>query len=183
MDQPRTDAGAADPVTAYIVTGPVSSGNRLLASILVRSGCAGEGSTNQPMRADQLPAPTRPLVIIKHGGLTGWIRALRAKGYDRIVVILIIREPIANADSMVRRGHHQEFEDAYAHRIVAIAANITEALAQRVELEIITYEGLSEPFLRRWLPRIGLPYVPGPLSLPGQAAPATIRNQNARHYQ
>ncbi|GIW83172.1 MAG: hypothetical protein KatS3mg105_4979 [Gemmatales bacterium] len=191
MDQPRTDAGAADPVAdpeltpaaAYIVSGAVSSGNRLLAAILVRSGCAGEASTNQPMRADQLPLPTQPLVIIKHGGLTGWIRALRAKGYERIVVILPIREPIANADSMVRRGHHPDFEDAYAHRIVVIAKNITEALAQRVDLEIVTYEGLTEPFLERWLPRIGLPYIAGPLSLPGQAVPKTIVNQNARHYQ
>ena len=33
------------------------------------------------------------------------------------------------------------------------------------------------------LPRIGLPYVPGELSLPGQVAPGEICNQNAKHYQ
>ncbi len=48
MVESREDAGTAGPVTAYIVSGVNSSGNRLLASILVRSGCAGEGSTRQP---------------------------------------------------------------------------------------------------------------------------------------
>jgi hypothetical protein len=183
MVEPREDAGTAGPVTAYIVSGVNSSGNRLLASILVRSGCAGEGSTRQPMRVDQLPPPERPIVIIKHGALTGWIRALRRLGYDHIVVIIPVREPIANCASMVARGHLQDFEDAYHHRLVAISRNIIEALAQRVDVELITYEGLSEPFLEKWLPRIGLPYVPGHLSLPGQIAPGEICNQNAKHYQ
>ena len=75
MAEPREDASTAGPVTAYIVAGVNSSGNRLLASILVRSGCAGEGSTNQPMRFDAIPPPQQSVVIIKHGGLTGWIRS------------------------------------------------------------------------------------------------------------
>jgi len=33
---------------AYIIAGPIRSGNRLMASILGRSGCLGEGSTRQP---------------------------------------------------------------------------------------------------------------------------------------
>jgi hypothetical protein len=66
---------------------------------------------------------------------------------------------------------------------VAISRNIIEALAQKVDVELITYEGLSEPFLEKWLPRIGLPYVPGELSLPGQVAPGEICTQNAKHYQ
>jgi len=170
------------PANAYIVAGVTSSGNRLLASVLVRSGCDGEGSTRQPKTAGRLPPPNRPLVIIKHGGLSGWIRAFRSLGYERIVVIVLVREPIANSASMVARGHQHDFEGAYHHRLVAISRNIVEALANKVDVEIITYEGLSEPFLEKWLPRIGLPYVPGQLSLPGQAAPGEICNQNAKHY-
>ena len=71
----------------------------------------------------------------------------------------------------------------YRYRTVTIARNIVEALAQDVQLEIITYEGLSEPFLAEWLPRIGLPHVGGGLSLPGQIAPDTISNQNGKHYR
>lgn len=89
--------------------------------------------------------------------MTPWIRSFRTLGYKRIIVILMIREPIATASSMIKRNHHKDFEDAYAHRIVAIANNLVEALAQRVELEILTYEGLTESFLKKWLPRIGLP--------------------------
>lgn len=182
MVESREDASVAGPVTAYIVAGVNSSGNRLLASILVRSGCAGEGSTNQPMRIEEIPLPDRSIVIIKHGMLTGWIRRFRELGYQRIVVIVPIREPIANCLSIVSRGHLSDFEDAYHHRVVAITRNLVEALAQRVDLELITYEGLSEPFLRQWLPRIGLPYVHGHLSLPGQHASNEICNQNAKHY-
>ena len=183
MAEPREDARTTGSVGAYIVAGVNSSGNRLLASILVRSGCAGEGSSNQPLRFDEIPPPQQSVVIIKHGSLTGWIRRFRELGYQRIVVIIPIREPIANCSSIVAHGHLNDFEDAYHHRVVAISRNIVEALAQRVDLEIITYEGLSEPFLQQWLPRIGLAYVPGLLSLPGQIAPDTISNQNGKHYR
>jgi hypothetical protein len=182
MVEPREDARTTGPVAAYIVAGVNSSGNRLLASALVRSGCVGEGSTNQPMSIAEIPPPEQSVVIIKHGGLTGWIRRFRELGYQRIVVIIPIREPIANCASIVARGHLSDVEDAYHHRIVAISRNMIEALAQRVDLELITYEGLSEPFLKQWLPRIGLPYVTGHLALPGQHASSEICNQNAKHY-
>ena len=180
----REDAGAAGPVTAYIVCGPESSGNRLVASILCRSGCDGEGSTRQPQSLEQLPATAdRPYVCIIHYHLSPWVRALRARGFARVVAILPIREPMANVRSMMSRGHRTDFEDGYRYRTVTIARNIVEALAQDVQLEIITYEGLSEPFLAEWLPRIGLPHVGGGLSLPGQIAPDTISNQNGKHYR
>ena len=89
---------------------------------------------------------------------------------------------MANVRSMMARGHRTDFEDGYRYRTVTIARNIVEALAQDVQLEIITYEGLSEPFLAEWLPRLGLPHVGGGLSLPGQIAPDTISNQNGKHY-
>ena len=127
MVEPREDAGTTGPVTAYIVAGATSSGNRLLASILVRSGCRGEGSTRQPMTVDQLPPPEQPIVIIKHGALTGWIRAFRRLGYDHIVVIIPVREPIANASSMVAHGHLHDFEDAYQTQRVLEASRTSLA--------------------------------------------------------
>ncbi len=183
MAESREDAGAVSPVTAYIVCGAESSGNRLVASILCRSGCDGEGSTRQPQSLEQLPTTAeRPYVCILHYHLSPWVRAFRASGFARVVAILPIREPMANVRSMMVRGHRTEFEDGYRYRTVTIARNIVEALAQDVQLEIITYEGLTEPFLAGWLPRIGLPYVPGNLSLPGQHTSNEICNQNAKHY-
>ena len=132
---------------------------------------------------EQLPTTAeRPYVCILHYHLSPWVRAFRASGFARVVAILPIREPMANVRSMMVRGHRTEFEDGYRYRTVTIARNIVEALAQDVQLEIITYEGLTEPFLAGWLPRIGLPYVPGNLSLPGQHTSNEICNQNAKHY-
>lgn len=167
--------------TAYLVCGPESSGNRLLAAILSRSGCAGEGSTNQPDDQHDLPISTQPLVLVKHDSLPTWIDGLRRAGYLRIVAIIVVREPLANCKSMVERGHQPDFETAYKHRTQTIAENIVDCFDSGVELEIVTYEGLSEPFLATWLPRIGLPYKCGSILLPGQ--PLTeIANQNGKHY-
>lgn len=173
----------ARPTDAFIVCGAVSSGNRLLSSILCRSGCTGEPSTLQPETIDQLPhAGTAPYVCIKHEDLAKWIEALRARGFRRIVAIVIVREPVAHVASILARGHATNVRAARRGRVNATAANIRDAVASGAELEIITYEGLTEPFLKKWLPDIGLPYRPGPLAMPGQHAPSHIENQNLRHY-
>jgi hypothetical protein len=129
-----------------------------------------------------LPPDGTPYAVIHHHNLAMWIQRLRQMGYSRVVVIVPIREPIANVRSMMARGHTDDISQAYWSRQVHIARNIAEALAANAELEVITYEGLTEPFLREWLPRIGLEYVPGALDLVGQHAPESIVNQNSKHY-
>jgi hypothetical protein len=181
---------------AYLVAGFESSGNRLLASILVRSGCAGEASTNQPP-LDRLPPPERPLVVIAHEQPTAerlaaphgqavarWIAALNGRGYDPVRVLVIVREPVANIRSAIARGHWpQELcEAAYCRRTHDLAQNLSDSLAAGIVPEVLTYEGLTEPFLAAWLPRIGLRYVPGAIILPGQIAPPRIELQNEKWY-
>lgn len=169
--------------TAYLIAGPPSSGNRLVASIFARSGCLGVGSCDQPTRTGEIPeAADRPLVIIKHRKINRWALALYAAGYKRVVVVVVVREPIANARSLVDHGHVVGFSDAQSLRISMIARNIVAGMNYADRLEVITYEGLTEEFLSAWLPEIGLPYAPGPLDLPDQDTPASITNQNARHY-
>jgi len=181
---------------AYLVAGFESSGNRLLASILVRSGCAGEASTNQPS-LDRLPPPERPLVVIAHEApaadrvavphgqaVARWTAALKSHGYDPIRVLAIVREPIANIRSAIARGHWpQELcEAAYARRTYDLAKNLSDSLAAGIVPEVLTYEGLTEHYLAAWLPRIGLPYFPGAIVLPGQIAPPQIESQNEKWY-
>lgn len=169
--------------TAYLVAGPPSAGNRLVAAALVRSGCLGEGSDNQPKRAIDVPPPgDKPVVVIKHRYVSDWIRTLRAIGYDRVVVVVVVREPIANARSLVANGSVTRFDDARKMIARMIAKNVFAATSEHATLEVITYEGLNEQFLEAWLPRIGLPYVDGPLDLPGQNGPSEITNQNGKHY-
>jgi hypothetical protein len=131
---------------------------------------------------DQLPTADGPYVLIKHQHLSQWIEALRAKEFEQVYAVMVIREPIATCRSMVKAGHWPDFSHAYRHRTELIATNCADAIACGARLEIVTYEGLCPGFLRDWLPRIGLPFVAGPLKLPGQRAPTAIVNQNAKHY-
>lgn len=167
---------------AFVICGPESSGNRLVAAIFCRSGCGGEGSTNQPQSPAQLPPANRDYVIIKHTNLTKWVNALKERGFESVTAILVIREPIANVRSMIARGHRTNAKDAYESRTQTILQNVREIMSLGIPVEIITYEGLTESFLAAWLPRLGLPYVSGPLSLPGQRVSSDLRNQNSRHY-
>lgn len=137
----------------------------------------------QPRRIDDIPRGSgKPLAIIKHRRLTRWILALYAAGYSRVVVIVVVREPVANARSLVDRGHVVGFKDAQSLRTSMIARNIVAGMSYADRLEVVTYEGLTEDFLENWLPEIGLPYKSGPLDLPDQDTPAVIENQNAKHY-
>ncbi len=177
----RPDATAIEN-TAYVVSGPTSSGNRLVASILVRSGCNGSSSTVQPKTRDELLPASGPFVMIKHANLHKWIQSLRAIGYERVVVVVVVRESVANLQSMANRGHITDVSKAKLQRSQGLALSITDALANNAELEIVTYEGLTEDALKDWLPSIGLPYVSGSLALDGQKAPDVIHDMNAKHY-
>lgn len=173
--------------TAYIVCGPIRSGNRILASILVRSGCHGNAGTQQPRTAEDLPAAERnePYVIIVHEHVAWWADQLRNKGFQRIVAIMIIREPIATIQSALKGGHPgvYELQIGMMNRKNTIVSTISELVArQGIEFEILTYEGLCEEMLRIWLPSIGLRYVPGSLVTPGQEVADHIANQNKKHY-
>lgn len=169
--------------TAYLIAGWPSSGNRLLAAVLVRSGCAGEASTEQP-DIDFIPPATRPLVVYQHWDVRAWIRALRRAGYERVVVIVIVREPVACVRSAIAHDHFQcpNFDRLWADRSRDITQHLFDAIVEGVIPEIVTYEGLTEPFLAAWLPRIGLPYVPGEIILPGQIASSSIESQNEKWY-
>lgn len=168
--------------TAYLVCGPESSGNRLVASILCRSGCGGEGSTRQPQRPADLPPARGPYALIKHHRLPLWIASLRAIGYGRVCAVMPLREPVAQTRSAVDRGHEASVADARAKRASTIRDNVRDAYRLADQVELLTYEGLSEAMLREWLPLVGLRYVAGPLQLDGQLAPPVIEPQNERHY-
>ena len=168
---------------AYIVAGPESSGNRLVAAILVRSGCRGEGSTNQPKSVDELqPDDGTPYVIIAHHNLMRWIDALRSMDY-RVHVVVVIREPVATIGSQVARGHIADPQRAYMVRSQTIARTFEDTTKSGVATHVVTYEGLCESALKQWLPLIGLEYASGPLDLRGQDSPDWITNENEKHYQ
>lgn len=169
---------------AFIICGPPCSGNRLVGAILVRAGCWGEGSTNQPKSISEIPSEVQNIVWIHPPGLKTIPSDLRSIGFDEITFIVVVREPEANARSMVKGGFYKSLEDAYNRRIFDIYSFIGVGLANYCKIEIITYEGLSIPMLKTWLSKLELPInnLDEPLQLTGQFAPDVISNENAKHY-
>ena len=169
---------------AFIICGPPSSGNRLVGAILVRAGCWGEGSTNQPASINDIPASAKDIVWIHPRCWDTLIPDLNAAGFEKIIFIVVIREPEANCRSMVKMGFYKEIEQAYIERVAHLSNILNIAVINNCQIEIITYEGLSTPMLKLWLPRLGLPIdnLDQPLNMIGQLAPDYISNENAKHY-
>ena len=166
---------------AYVVCGCESSGNRLLAAILCRSGCLGEGSHRQPQYPSELPVcQGRPYVLIHHFDLDPWIEQLQENGFEPFL-LYIAREPFAQAESAVQRGHYLDRQLVRDAKVVHLAGILRTAKKYELPLEIVTYEGLTEAALAKWLPTIGLEYRSGALKLPGQPYKA-IQNANRKHY-
>ena len=135
------------------------------------------------MIAHEAPASDR-LAVARGQAVARWIAALDGRGYHPIIVCVIVREPVANIRSAIARGHWpQELcEAAYCRRTQDLAKNLSDSLAAGIVPEVLTYEGLTEHFLAAWLPRIGLPYVSGEITLPGQIAPPGIALQIEKWY-
>lgn len=169
---------------AFIICGPPSSGNRLIGAILVRAGCWGEGSTNQPKTISDIPTDVDDIVWIHPRCWDTLISDLRTAGFEKIIFILVIREPEANCRSMVKSGFYQELDQAYTERTNHLCNMLNIAVTNGCQIEIVTYEGLSTPMLKLWLPRFGLPIhnLDEPLQMIGQLAPDYISNENAKHY-
>jgi hypothetical protein len=168
---------------AFVICGPQSSGNRLLGAILVRAGCWGEGSTNQPRHISEIPSDAEKIVWIHPPCLDTALTDLKAAQFD-ITAILIIREPEATCRSMVKAGFYPALTTAFNERIINVKNAISVASKHNCKIEIITYEGLTTPMLKLWLTRLGLQTdnLENPLNLVGQYAPNFISNENAKHY-
>lgn len=101
----------------FLVVGPESAGNRLLAGVLIRAGCHGRASTHQEW--DQaLPEDETPAVVIRsfpHGGrwpeLPGILQTLSDRGYQTTVLVTV-RHPVALTESQVARGHARRVEES-----------------------------------------------------------------------
>lgn len=182
MGSAGQDERSSNGFSAYAITGPESGGNRLMASILIRSGCTGSASTDQPTNVYQIPDATSNYVFIYHRQLSPWIAQCKTRGYSRVIPIIMIRDPIAQCQSMVNRGHVKSIEEAEWYRFRDIYEALRTCHIHDIIPQIVTYEGLSERFLEKWLPMIGLPVRRGPISLPGQSARQSIDNQNAKYY-
>lgn len=170
----------------FLVVGPESSGNRLLAGILIRAGCIGDASTEQVWDRI-LPENKTPAVVIRsfpHGDiwpdLTEIHGQLVRNGYI-VTTLITVRNPIAAFRSQMKAGHVAN---------IASARNSIEEAYRRIfrsvrsPFYLVPYSALTgEPdgFLTAFLEEIGLPpIVTGPVVVDGFER--NIVNQNAKHY-
>lgn len=96
---------------AYLVVGAESSGNRMLASLLIAAGCEGGTAFDHPLMHD-LPIEEDPVVLVRsypHGNewpdLASIYRTLRDRGY-MVRVLVAVRDPHCTIRSQVTRRHH-----------------------------------------------------------------------------
>lgn len=175
-------------MNAYVVVGPESSGNRLLAAILIRAGCYGLASTIQP-GDDGLPLHGQsPAVIVRsypHGNkwpeLRNIVPELRRRGYTTRVLI-VVRDSYCVEQSQLS-NHHRTLEEirfnvrSAFHLIFGQLADLT------TDWRLVSLESLFRPeAVGRLLDAIGLPPVmEGPLVVEGHEY-AGVEDPNAKHY-
>ena len=98
-----------DRKRCFLVVGPECAGNRILAAILARAGCAGGGTTTAPLNTG-LPTDEDPVVMIRsypHGGDWPNLRQLGKDLAERdyaITILLTVRDPHAITQSQIERG-------------------------------------------------------------------------------
>lgn len=144
--------------TLFIVAGPESSGNRLVASLLVAGGCRGEASTRQP-EIGGVPTDGDAVIIAHDPGLIRrWLCWARSTRFDTHVVV-VLRDWHATARSAVNRGHQPDLAASWEHLggyYPGLFAVITEA---QVPHTMVSYEAVvaDRQAVSRWLmERLGL---------------------------
>lgn len=171
----------------YVVVGPESSGNRLLASILVRAGCIGSASTEQPW-GDDLPSHENLAVVIRsypHG--EGWpylnaiYNCLEARDYE-VFTLITVRSPVACLSSQVAQGHAIDSGTAAALYREAYRRILADV---RGHFYLVPIESLilhPREATAALLALLGLPpVVDGPLIVNGRER--HISDENWKHYQ
>lgn len=170
---------------AFLIAGPESSGNRILASLLVRAGVHGAGSTNQLYDRERLPdGSVSPVLTIIHHEIRGPITAMRERGYE-VTVIVMTRDPFAQEQSMVQRGHVPSIEAAHKLALETYAENFSTILELGVPYRVVSYDYLvTYPLtvLHRILLDLDLPFVvEGPIYWDDKPYDHVV-DANARYY-
>jgi len=168
----------------YLVVGPESAGNRLLASLLVRAGCIGTASTDQQWT----PEKETPCVLIRsypHGdtwpSLHQLKRQLEDKEYE-VFTLVTVRHPVALLKSQVNRGHAEDLGLAASQMRQAYIRIFSELSGH---FYVVPKESLvlhPREAVRALLHLIGLPGITdGPLVIEGRER--HISDENWNHYE
>jgi len=135
-------------IRAFLVTGPESSGTRLMTRLLIKNGFLGDAGHVQRWDNLVFPEPERPIVFrrsMPHGGqwpvLRDVIGVLQRKGYD-VHVVVMAREWWAMTRSQVKAGHVPNEQVALHHIRQAYALIMAAVQTTGVTWYMVPYEAL-----------------------------------------
>jgi len=182
------------PKTCYVIMSPVSCGNRVLAAVMVRSGCTGDASVGGDLitlpsgaRVHALPDGDCDAVLLRTVGadapslidIPGDLLALKVRGY-RVVALVSVREPFAAASSLLQRNVVDSLEAGVAYTRESYRI-IFGYLPYADDWRLVPHESL---YLEGGIPALlaTLGRSPGGGDLVVDNAPQEIRNVNAKHY-
>lgn len=169
--------------TAYLVTGPESSGNRMLLSILLQAGCVDHTKQAEPDWKNLIPNTNGPIALMRSmphakdwyslGGLTDLLKSF---GYS-VKIIIPVRDWTSVCKSQVAIQYASDevtakakIDRAYKHLFNAITANSLDYLLVSYESFVLNTQAATGSLLN-WC---GLSF---PASLP------VIYNGNTKHWE
>ncbi len=157
---------------SFVICGPESAGNRLLAQILIDCGLRGSADYFQPKEHRDIDFSV-PWVVINHfDKLSYFVNGFKEHGHE-VTMLIPIREYRACTESMVyHHKHRPTIENAGRSILQIVGTNVGYALAFGINCEIVPYESLNERMLEHFLRRHGLVGVPKVI----------VENRNERWY-
>lgn len=137
----------------FLVIGPESSGNKLIARILIDAGCYGDASTQQRLDKTAPPEDINDIVLVRsfpHGAekerhfpnLATEQLAFQKYGFNDFMAIVTVRDMFCTSKSQVLRGHVNSEAEALQN-IPAAYGHIYSQLGYfNIPSIHITYESL-----------------------------------------
>ncbi len=177
--------------TCYLVVGPESAGNRMLAACLLASGCEGEATARgSGGYNERLPDGEDRAVVIRtfpHGGrwphLDGILEVLLGR-YDLVTVLVTCRHPVALWGSQVGRGHVSTAAEAHDNSrqawVLIMAALGRHWGVKGLEWFLVPYESLEGGGAAELCRQLQLPGSLDLVEVEGERVP--LENRNRRHF-
>lgn len=173
---------------AYVVCGPESSGNRLLTSILIRSGCVGEASDQPGLWHQKKPSNEEKIVLtisFPHGhewiDLVDILTQLNNRGYA-VWFLITVRDHHCVIESQ-KQSRLKAPELAWGNYMRAYREIFKQLAFMDVPILMVPYEAIisrSVEYVRELLTTLNLPYVDGEVIVNGKVT--AITDGNAKYY-